>query len=72
MQKKSPENLEFKGTKAIKSLPRATSMGPLSCTATTIRPTSRSISICSHRKVIIAKRKESRQEHTQQRKGEPE
>jgi len=59
-----------RGIKAIKLLLGAIGdWSKLRSTATTSRSTSRALSICSHRKVIIAKGKESRQEHTQQRKG---
>jgi len=66
---KAPKARNYKGTRAIKLLPRATTTDPLSYTATTIRPTSRSISICSYHKLIIVKEK-SKQGHPQKGKGE--
>jgi len=61
-------SMELQGTRAIEFLSKATSTGPLSYTATTIRPTSRSIPICSHHMVIITKEK-AEQEHTQKFQG---
>ena len=64
-KRKAPRASNYKGTRAME-LSFEGHINELSCTATTIRPTSRSISICSHHMVIIAKEK-SKQGHTHKR-----